>query len=105
MLTSMFLNELQKETRRVEDQNWALQNQARALQEQTRENRRLAHQLTKLSAQSVTLKTSTGREVAELKASYVRELRSMRERFAAMEEAMQTLNGKGNLAAGEPINR
>jgi hypothetical protein len=105
MLSSMLLNELQKEARRVEDQTWALQNQARALQGQTLENRRLAQQLTTLSAQSLTMKASTGREVAELRARYALKLLSMRERLAAMELAMQTLGSEGKLAAGEPLNR
>jgi hypothetical protein len=84
MLSAMLLNELQK---------------------QSRENQRLATQVGNLSAQLVTIKTSTGREVTELKASRERDLRSMQERLAALEQASQTRNGVGKLAAATALNR
>ena len=69
MLSAMLLNELQK---------------------QATENQRLMAQVSRLSARMIALKTSTGRELAQLNASRERDLRSMQERLAALEQAMKT---------------
>ena len=82
MLSAMLLNELQK---------------------QATENQRLAAQVNRLSAQMVAMKTSTGREVAQSKASREQDLRSMQDRLATLEQAMKTRSGE--LAAAEPFNR
>ena len=84
MLSAMLLNELQK---------------------QASENQQLATQMSRLSAQMVAMKTSTGREVAQLKASRERDLQSVQDRLAALEQAMKTQSDEGNLAAAEPFDR
>ena len=88
MLNSMLLNELQKQARMVKDHTKELQNQVEVLKEQTGEYRRLSQRSTKLSAQIVAMQTSTGRAIAEFKASYERDLQSMQQRLAAMEQAI-----------------
>jgi hypothetical protein len=91
VLTSRLLNELQK--------------QAREAQEQITKNQRLASQVSGLSAQMVAMRLSEGREVADLKANYERDLGSIQQRLAAMEQAMQTRDGAGKLAAATPLER
>jgi hypothetical protein len=79
MLTSMLLNELQKQTRQLRNQKT--------------ENERQAERILELSAQMVAVKTSTGRALA-----------AIQERLAAMEQAMRTANG-AKLAAAEPFRK
>ena len=67
MLSAMLLNELQK---------------------QASENQQLA-------AQMIAMKASTGREIAQLKASRERDLRSMQDRLAALEQAVKTQSDDG----------
>ncbi len=78
MLSAMLLNELQK---------------------QNKVNERQAAQVTNLSAQMVAMRLSNRREVAGLKANYERDLRSIQERLAAMEQAMGKTNGRKLAAA------
>ena len=79
MLSAMLLNELQK---------------------QTRENQRLATLVNNLSAQMVAIRLSNRREVAGLKAHYERDLWSIQERLAAIEQA----TGKTKLASWRPLS-
>ena len=85
MLSAMLLNELQK---------------------QASENQQLATQVSRLSAQMVAMKTATGREVAQLRASRDRDLQSVQERLAAaVEQGMKARSGEGKLTAAEPFDR
>ncbi|HZY60391.1 MAG TPA: tail fiber domain-containing protein, partial [Candidatus Binataceae bacterium] len=79
MLTSMLLNELQKQTRQLRNQKT--------------ESERQAERILELSAQMVAVRTSTGRALA-----------AIQERLAAMEQAMRTANG-AKLAAAEPFRK
>ncbi len=69
------------------------------LQKQNKVNERQAAQVTNLSAQMVAMRLSNRREVAGLKANYERDLRSIQERLAAMEQAMGKTNGRKLAAA------
>ena len=102
MLTSMLLNEMQKQARQVQDQSRRFQSQAIVLQQETNVHRRVARQLAITSAQLAEIKAWTAQAAGELKGNYERELRPLQERLAALEQAMQMTGGAGRLAAAKP---
>jgi hypothetical protein len=75
-----------------------LQKQHTELQEQTKVNERQAAQVSTLSAQLVAMRLYNRRQVTGLNAKYERDLRSIQQRLAAMEQAMGKTN-TGKLTA------